>query len=75
MCIQCRKRLQQNELFRLQLRDGKVERFNHIGRSFYLCPSCIESQKTYKHLVKRFKLRENAQESLSSLIKEIVTNG
>lgn len=55
MCIACRARLNQKELFRF-VKVGKEEiiKFNGFGRSFYICKSCVENDKTQNHLRKIF---------------------
>lgn len=55
MCIACRARLKQGELFRLR-KVGKEEvvKFNGFGRSFYICRDCVKNDKTKNHLRKIF---------------------
>ena len=52
MCIVCRKRVEQKNLFRLQIKAGEVVKFTGFGRSFYLCELC--AQKDTKVLQKAF---------------------
>ncbi|BAF72915.1 YlxR family protein [Sulfurovum sp. NBC37-1] len=55
MCIACRSRHPQKSLIRLK-HDGKeIVQFNGMGRSFYLCKSCVKDDKKLKGLAKRFK--------------------
>ena len=55
MCIACRSRHPQKSLIRLK-HDGKeIVQFNGMGRSFYLCKSCVNDEKKLKGLAKRFK--------------------
>jgi predicted RNA-binding protein YlxR (DUF448 family) len=55
MCITCRSRYPQNSLIRLKLSGNSVSAFNGIGRSFYVCRTCVKSEKKVKGLAKRFK--------------------
>ena len=43
MCICCKKRELQSDLIRLQCIDKKLVRYTNFGRSFYICPKCVES--------------------------------
>jgi len=55
MCITCRNRHPQNTLIRLKLSGNRVLSFNGIGRSFYVCGTCVKNEKKVKGLAKRFK--------------------
>lgn len=68
MCIVCRERLLQKELFRLQIKDKQVLKFQGFGRSFYICQNC--TQKDEKTLKKAFS-RHNKGEITPNL-KEIL---
>jgi predicted RNA-binding protein YlxR (DUF448 family) len=72
MCVVCRERSAQSSLIRLQCREGILESYCGIGRSFYLCSSCIEHKKTPGHLARQCK--SNAIEMLMNRLKEIVVN-
>jgi predicted RNA-binding protein YlxR (DUF448 family) len=71
MCIVCRKREKQQELIRVQKRDGNLIWYSGKGRSFYLCYKCLEKQHIAKIVAKREKLN---LESVEELIKELVSN-
>ncbi|PAF47605.1 hypothetical protein BKH46_03595 [Helicobacter sp. 12S02634-8] len=45
MCVCCRKRLLQWELFRLKISDKGIGLFDGNGRSFYLCKECASNEK------------------------------
>lgn len=53
-CIFCRGKFEQKELLRLKCEEKKIVLYNHKGRSFYVCSSCIEkvqldiNQRDYK---------------------------
>lgn len=53
-CVFCRGKFEQKELLRLKCDEKKIVLYNHKGRSFYLCSTCIEkvqqdiNQKDYK---------------------------
>jgi predicted RNA-binding protein YlxR (DUF448 family) len=53
MCIVCKKRNYQEDLIRMQCKNGKITQFKGSGRSFYVCFECINSTKTLKLLAKR----------------------
>jgi predicted RNA-binding protein YlxR (DUF448 family) len=55
MCIACRSRHPQNTLIRLKQSGKEVIAFDGLGRSFYLCDTCVKNEKKVKGLVKRFK--------------------
>jgi predicted RNA-binding protein YlxR (DUF448 family) len=55
MCIACRSRHPQNTLIRLKQSGKEVIAFDGLGRSFYLCDTCVKNEKKVRGLVKRFK--------------------
>ena len=72
MCISCRKREPQKNLFRFQKRDNKVIRYSGVGRSFYICKDCIKNEdKLFKKAVKILKVD---QKSLEVVLKELKSN-
>ena len=71
MCIQCRERSAQDNLVRLQCKEKKIEAFNGIGRSIYVCASCIENPKLVKQLAGRCKCAKDSHEEINSLLKEL----
>jgi predicted RNA-binding protein YlxR (DUF448 family) len=48
MCINCRDKIPQKSLIRLQCIEGRVISFRGIGRSFYLCKNCIDKRDEKK---------------------------
>jgi predicted RNA-binding protein YlxR (DUF448 family) len=68
MCITCRSRHPQNTLIRLQLSGHKVLAFTGIGRSFYICGTCVKNEKKVKGLAKRFK---QELEAFTRLVTEL----
>ncbi len=68
MCVTCRSRYPQNTLIRLQLLGHSVLSFNGIGRSFYVCSTCVKNEKKVKGLAKRFK---QEFETFSKLLTEL----
>jgi len=71
MCISCRKREPQQELYRLQNREGILVKYQGIGRSFYLCNDCLNSKHIEKKIAGRMKLD---LKSVEELIKELKSN-
>jgi len=63
MCVACRKRDKQHNLFRLQCINNKLVKFTGSGRSFYVCENCKNSKKFIKFISKLCKLnKEKARE-------------
>jgi predicted RNA-binding protein YlxR (DUF448 family) len=58
MCVACRKRDLQANLYRLQCKDKKLMKFSGSGRSFYVCKSCVDSKKFIKYLSKLCDLKK-----------------
>jgi predicted RNA-binding protein YlxR (DUF448 family) len=52
MCVACRKRDLQENLYRLQCVNGKLMKFSGSGRSFYVCDECKGSKRFIKFLSK-----------------------
>ncbi|HHO42647.1 MAG TPA: DUF448 domain-containing protein [Epsilonproteobacteria bacterium] len=72
MCVACKRRESQKNLLRLQQKGDQLVVFSGSGRSLYLCFRCIQDQKKYKGLIKRFKLEEA---SFVKFLKEFIPNG
>ncbi|NPA04027.1 MAG: DUF448 domain-containing protein, partial [Epsilonproteobacteria bacterium] len=56
MCINCKERFYQNNLYRLQCVEKKIIFFQGVGRSFYLCKACIKDKKLPKNLARICKI-------------------
>lgn len=41
MCIHCRARFAQQNLLRMQIKNGELIAYSYVGRSFYLCELCV----------------------------------
>ncbi len=72
MCINCRKRFYQDELMRLQCIDKKIVIFSGVGRSFYICETCIDNKKLSKSLARLCRIDPG---SALKMLKEIIDNG
>jgi len=71
-CVVCRIKLTQKLLNRLQCKDQKLTAFTGIGRSFYVCDSCLDNEsKLEKALYRHCK---NKDEYIVQL-REILANG
>jgi predicted RNA-binding protein YlxR (DUF448 family) len=69
MCIGCRKRLAQKELFRLSCIEGEVCRYIGYGRSFYLCSKCINNgEKNIKKALSKVCKKEIKINSLEKIL-------
>jgi predicted RNA-binding protein YlxR (DUF448 family) len=68
MCVVCRGRFPQRELFRLQCIEKKVVPWTGKGRSFYLCKSCRNSPKLYRILSRICRVNK---ETAKDLVKEL----
>jgi predicted RNA-binding protein YlxR (DUF448 family) len=58
MCVACRKRDLQQNLYRLQCKNNSLNFFSGSGRSFYVCKECINSKKFLKYLSKLCNLKK-----------------
>jgi predicted RNA-binding protein YlxR (DUF448 family) len=74
MCIQCRERMSQNVLVRLQCKEKHIQAFDGVGRSLYVCRTCIENPKLVKHLAGRCKCAKDSHEEITSLLKELIAD-
>jgi uncharacterized protein len=72
MCVVCRERFAQAALLRFQCRNGVLEPYAHVGRSFYMCHSCVEHKKTPGQLSRQCK--SGASIELMNRLKEIIVN-
>lgn len=72
MCIVCRERFLQSSLLRLQCKEGHLEPYMGMGRSFYLCSACVDHKKTSGQLARYCK--SNTPAGLMNRLKEIVVN-
>ncbi|WP_234697105.1 DUF448 domain-containing protein [Nitrosophilus alvini] len=77
MCIHCKKRFLQEELYRLQCSDKKIIQYIGTGRSFYICKDCIDSKNLGKSLARICKTDPaSAIKSLYEvMLKEKIDNG
>jgi len=73
MCLACRQRDIQKNLFRLQCTDGKITSFNGVGRSFYLCQNCLQLDKKIISALMRACRGGDKDEHMNKL-KEIITD-
>jgi len=73
MCVSCRTREAQNNLLRLQCFNGELTLFDEVGRSFYLCQSCLkEDKKLIRALMRQCKSSD--KDKLMNKLKEIITD-
>lgn len=73
MCVSCRQRSAQDKLLRLQCKDGELQTFDKVGRSFYLCNSCLENEKRVTKSLMRF-CKTPEKDKLMNKLKEIITD-
>ncbi len=73
MCVSCRGRYPQNELLRLQCENGELSSFKQVGRSFYLCQSCLNEEKKLQKSLMRH-CRSGQKDKLMNKLKEIITD-
>jgi predicted RNA-binding protein YlxR (DUF448 family) len=73
MCISCRERYPQSNLLRLKCEDGELTPFNKVGRSFYLCQSCLKEEKKLQKTLMR-QCRSGQKDKLMNKLKEIITD-
>ncbi len=72
MCINCKTRRYQDELYRLQCEGKRIFAFGGVGRSFYICSSCIDDKKLSKNLA---RICKTDPASALKMLKEIIDNG
>lgn len=73
MCVSCRERDTQSNLLRLSCIDGELSFFDGVGRSFYLCKTCLDDGKKLSKALTR-QCRTNKREELMNKLKEIITD-
>jgi len=73
MCVSCRTRALQSNLFRLQCLNGELRAFDGIGRSFYLCQSCLSDNKKLFRVLMR-QCRSSQKDKLMNKLKEIIAD-
>ncbi len=73
MCVACRERFEQKFLLRLQCKEQKLSAFSGLGRSFYLCLSCVEDEKRVTRALAR-ACKSGDMKYLSTQLKEIITD-
>ncbi len=71
MCLQCRQRMPQSSLIRLQCKHNKIQAFDGVGRSLYVCHTCSENPRLVKQLAGRCKCAKDSHEEITSLLKEL----
>ena len=74
-CIQCRNKLEQKSLKRLQFIESKIIGFSGSGRSFYICQECKEKPGTIKHIKSRCKVSKDDFIEFEQQLREILSNG
>jgi len=73
MCVSCRERDVQFNLTRLRCEDGQLALFQGVGRSFYLCKSCLSEEKKLQKALMR-QCRSGDRDKLMNKLKEIITD-
>ena len=73
MCISCRSRYTQDGLLRLKCNEGSLEVFNGVGRTFYLCDSCLQDEKKLTRSLMR-QCKSGDKDKLMNILKEIITD-
>ena len=73
MCLSCRERDIQNNLLRLHCKDGELSSFSGVGRSFYLCSTCLKDDKRLSKVFMR-QCRNNERVKHMNKLKEIITD-
>jgi predicted RNA-binding protein YlxR (DUF448 family) len=71
MCVVCRSRFLQSEMLRLQCQNNEIIKFSGIGRSFYICKSCINDKKLDKIIQKICKTNKDKIKQIVTTIKEM----
>ena len=69
MCIQCRERMEQTDLIRFQCKEKQVQMFDGVGRSLYVCSTCIDNPKLIKQLIGRCKSGKDSQDNIRKVLR------
>jgi len=56
MCIVCRQKFFKEELYRMQCIKNKLVKWQGKGRSFYICPNCLDNKKFVQYVSKKCNL-------------------
>lgn len=77
MCINCKERLPQVLLQRVQVVERELVAFSKVGRSFYICKACIinNEKKLVKVLNNKCKTNHKHIIDFGKIFKEIGTDG
>lgn len=62
MCVGCRGRFPQKDLYRFQAKDGKLTNYTHYGRSFYICKECMKNNRRRLTKILNGKFKINIEE-------------
>ena len=73
MCISCRGRDSQEKLLRLKCVEGDLEKFDGVGRTFYLCDSCLDDEKKLSRSLMRH-CKSGQKDKLLNKLKEIIAD-
>jgi len=73
MCISCRQRDAQNNLFRFRCEDSQLSVFKGIGRSFYICKVCLDNENKVSKALMR-QCRSGDKTRFMNTLKEIITD-
>ncbi len=73
MCVSCRDKQSQSELLRLRCSEGSLERYVGVGRTFYLCASCLKDEKKLTRSLMR-QCKSGDKDKLMNKLKEIITD-
>jgi predicted RNA-binding protein YlxR (DUF448 family) len=71
MCVVCRERDNRDKMVRLQCKNREVLPFSGVGRSFYICKSCINSKKLDKIIQKICRIDKTSVKNIVTTIKEM----
>jgi len=73
MCISCRERDNQKNLYRLQCFDSVLSVSSGYGRSFYICENCIcQEKKALKAIMRQCKSGD--RDKYTNKLKEIIAD-
>jgi predicted RNA-binding protein YlxR (DUF448 family) len=72
-CVSCRGKYSQNNLLRIQCRDGEITHFIGNGRSFYFCDDCLSQEKKIVKALMR-QCRGGDKDKFMNKLKEIIVD-
>jgi len=62
-------------MLRLQCKNQTIIKFSGLGRSFYICPKCVDDKNIGNTIIKSCRKNKKDKELYSNALKEILLDG